>query len=467
MLFNSIDFLFFFPVVFLLYIFLKHRWQNRLLIVASCLFYAAWSWKFLGIMFISITTDYFCAKKIDQSDNPRIRKLFLILSIVVNLSILGFFKYANFFADNLSNLLDLLHLSSPWLKSLPHIILPIGISFYTFEAISYTADVYLRKTKPARSYWDYVLFVIYFPHLVAGPIMRARTFLPQITTPRTLSWQQFYQGAALFFWGLFEKMFVADNLARIVNPIFAAPGPYEGGTVLLALYAFSFQIFCDFDGYSNMARGLGKCMGFDITINFKWPYFASNPREFWKRWHISLSTWLRDYVYIPLGGNRNGRLQMYMAIGITMLLGGLWHGASWTFVLWGAYQGVLLVGHRLMEGNKSETGNGQLKTLIKIFGFYHLVILGWLFFRAQSMDQVFQMLQAVVSFKAQNIVLWLKLIGFITPLLIIQIWQYRFQDLEIVAKQDWKLRMFIYALMAYLVIGWGVMKAEEFVYFQF
>ena len=242
------------------------------------------------------------------------------------------------------------------------------------------------------------------------------------------------------------------------QPLKSAPGPYEGGTVLLALYAFAFQIFCDFDGYSNMARGLGLCMGFDITINFKLPYFATNPREFWQRWHISLSTWLRDYVYIPLGGNRNGQARMYGAILLTMLLGGLWHGAAWTFVLWGLYQALLLMVFRRFN----------LKSNIIVF--FHLIIVGWLLFRAQSFGQIAQMLHALAfNFKlfSQDGFLWFQLAGFIAPVLAVQIWQYKSNDLMVLYKQRWFLKTVVYALMAYLLIGWGVMRAEEFIYFQF
>ena len=468
MLFNSLPFLIFYILFYPTYLLLKHRWQNRILVVASCIFYAVWNWKFLALMFVSITTDYFCAQKIDQSQNLKVRKGYLALSIVVNLTILGFFKYFNFFVSNVTDLLTVLHLNSTWAHALPSIILPVGISFYTFEAISYTVDVYLRKCKPAKTYEDYLLFVIYFPHLIAGPIMRAKSFLPQITTPRQINLAQFYEGCFLFFWGLFEKMYVADNLGKIVNPIFGSSS-YEGGSVLLALYAFSFQIFCDFDAYSNMARGLGKCMGFDITINFNLPYFSTNPREFWQHWHISLSSWLRDYVYIPLGGNRYGAAKMYLALLVTMLLGGLWHGAAWTFIIWGLYQGILLIVYRLYETYFKGKGS-VLHPLFKMVIFFHLIALGWLFFRAQSFHQIVQMLEALVfNFRVQqqDLSLWMRLAGFMTPLILVQIWQFKTGDLTIIHKQPWMLRMLIYAFMTYLIVGWGVMQAQEFIYFQF
>jgi len=474
MLFNSLPFLEFFIPVYVLYLFLGHRWQNYLLILASCIFYAVWSWKFLAVMFFSITVDYFCARKINDSEDQSTRKSFLVLSITVNFLILGLFKYFNFFSSNLEVLLRGVHLISTASYCHLNIILPLGISFYTFEAISYIMDVYRREVKPAQNYWDYLLFILYFPHLVAGPIMRAKSFLSQIVTPRTINLNQFYEGCFLFFWGLFEKMYVADNLARIVNPIFSKQGPYEGSMVLVALYAFTFQILCDFDGYSNMARGLGKCMGFDITINFKLPYFASNPREFWQRWHISLSTWLRDYLYIPLGGNRKGEARMYGALLLTMLLGGLWHGASWTFIIWGFYQGVLLIAHRAWTMNSKSPGintfikTNSLKYFLKLIIFFHFIVFGWLLFRSQSLHQALDMMHALFfNFKTLDVSLWLTLTGFILPFILVQIWQFKSNDLMVIYKQHWLIKTLIYAFMSYLWLGWGVMNAQEFIYFQF
>ncbi len=303
MLFNSLEFFVFFAIVYGLYLVLPHRWQNWLLIIASCIFYSAWNWKFLALLFLSVSTDFWCSHRIYASQDAKRRIFFLWLSIGVNLSILGFFKYFNFFLGSLKAFIFWFCPSChPGFDLALNIILPVGISFYTFEAISYTVDVYKGVIPPAKRYWDYALFILFFPHLIAGPIMRAKDLLSQIITPRQWSLDRFYEGCHLVFWGLFEKIFIADNCATLVNPIFSSPGPYNGGTILIALYAFAIQIFCDFDGYSNMARGLGKCMGFELTINFKFPYLSTNPREFWQRWHISLSSWLRDYVYIPLGG---------------------------------------------------------------------------------------------------------------------------------------------------------------------
>ncbi len=477
MLFNSFEFLIFFIIVYTLYFFLSHHWQNRMLILASCLFYSAWNWKFLILMFLSITIDYFCSNKIYGSGDKKIRRKFLFLSIFVNLSILGVFKYFNFFLGNLEAAVSWLFPALPFeFTHALNIILPVGISFYTFEAISYTVDVYRGIMRPAKCYWDYVLFVIYFPHLVAGPIMRAKDLLPQISQPRVLRLEQFYEGCYLISWGFFEKIFVADNLAKIVDPIFLAPPPYDGGKVLIAVYAFAFQIFCDFDGYSNIARGLGKCMGFDITINFRWPYCSTNPVEFWQRWHISLSSWLRDYLYIPLGGNRQSVAMTYRNLLLTMLLGGLWHGASWTFIVWGAYHGILLIAYRIMisivKKFSFSTGafsKGKTWFLIRIIFFFHLTCIGWLIFRAGSMAQVDQMLMAIFihPFSVDMVNSMRGLVFCVTPVLVIHAIQYCRNDLMVVLKWPIFLRALFYFVCFYLLMVWGVEGGKEFVYFQF
>ena len=403
MLFNSFLFLKFFLIFYLLYLLTRNhlKWQNRLLLAASYIFYAAWDWRFLFLLFFTTFLDFIIAQKIFDSQSQRQRKALLALSVVANLGVLGFFKYFNFFTENLSFLME--HLGFHGTFKLLRVALPIGISFYTFQSMSYTIDVYRRELVPPKSFWDFSVFVTYFPHLVAGPILRATYILPQVVNPRKIQREQVYKGCALIFWGLFQKVFVADNLAKIVDPVFNSAGPYDGFLVLTAVYAFAFQILCDFAGYSDIARGLGKLMGFDIVINFNLPYFAANPREFWKRWHISLSTWLRDYLYVPLGGSRKGKAREYFNLFATMLLGGLWHGASWTFVIWGAYHGILLITHRMLEpwlqripGPSSAWGRrGWL--LIKMIFFFHLVCVGWLFFRAGSISQAWAMMAGLAA----------------------------------------------------------------------
>ncbi len=476
MLFNSFQFIEFFLIVYCAYLFLNHKWQNRMLLVASCVFYGAWDWRFLFLMFSSISVDYFCAANIHKSENQKTRKRFLLLSICVNLTVLGFFKYFNFFGGSLQALFDWLGLSVHT-RAL-NIILPIGISFYTFEAMSYVIDVYRKKMEPAKTYLDYALFVIYFPHLIAGPIMRAKDLLPQISFPRTLSADKFYEGAYLIFWGMFQKVFIADNLARIADPVFASSPPYNGIKVMLALYAFAFQIYCDFAGYSNIARGLGKLMGFDIMINFNLPYFAANPREFWQRWHISLSTWLRDYLYIPLGGNKKGTSNTYKNLFITMLLGGLWHGAAWTFVLWGAYHGALLAAHRmfqplfkkftfLMQGF-----SGKVFFAIKVIVFFNLIAVSWLLFRSRSMTQAYQMARGVLFNFHINDIIGLKdaassIIFFICILAGVELLQYRTGEPLVVFRLPTAARAVFYFICFYLIVIWGVHGGKQFIYFQF
>jgi len=474
--FNSLQFALFFIVVFFLYLALKHKWQNRLLLLASCVFYAAWDWRFLGLVFISITTDYLCSLKIHATDSEKIKKRFLILSILINLSILGFFKYFNFFSANLAHLVNLFGFTvHPYVLK---IILPIGISFYTFKTMSYTVDVYTGKTEPTRNYFDYALFVIFFPLLLAGPIMRAGDLLPQIASKRKLTLDKFYEGCYLIFWGLFQKVFVADNLARIADQVFNASAPYNGAAVLLATYAFAFQIYCDFAGYSNMAMGIGKCLGFEITLNFNLPYFATNPQEFWQRWHISLSTWLRDYLYTPIsfGLRRWGKWGIGFALMATFLLCGLWHGASWQFILWGAYWGILLILHALLKpllakipGPKNAFGQ-KLWLVVRIIFFFQLVCLGWLIFNAGSFQQIYAMLQAIainINFSSASAVFIAKLVFCIWIMFIVELAQAAKNDQLAVYKANLIYKIAFYSATLIMLMMFGVVGGHEFVYFQF
>lgn len=477
MLFNSLKFAFFFFVIFALYFALRnrHKWQNRMLLVASCIFYGSWDYRFLFLMFTSIATDFICSNKIDASFNAQTRKKFLAASIIVNLGILGFFKYFNFFADSFRQLINSFGFScnAHFLK----IILPVGISFYTFQSMSYTLDVYRKEMKPTRNFFDYALFVTFFPQLVAGPIMRAKDLLPQIISSRKITLNKVYEGFYFILWGLFQKIFVADNLAKIVESVFSSGPDYNGIQVLLALYAFAFQIYCDFAGYSNIAIGLGNCMGFNIMTNFNLPYFSTNPKEFWSRWHISLSTWLKDYLYIPLGGNKKGKLLTYRNLAITMLLGGLWHGAAWTFVLWGTYHGLLLIIHRMLKPLFEKISAvrhvfaKKIILLIKIIFFFHLVCLGWLLFRSQSISQAFLMLKSVfINFTLEPFVITEKIgfiIFFVWFLLLVQIVQFIKNDLAIILKSNYIILTAFYFIVFYSMVIYGVMNSKEFIYFQF
>ena len=477
MLFNSLKFALFFIVVYAAYLFLRNRRQNWLLLLASCIFYAAWDWRFLFLIFTSITVDYFCALKISESRQEIKKKRFLLLSVFVNLSILGFFKYFNFFLDTLQVLFGHfgIMLQGHFLK----IILPVGISFYTFKTLSYTIDVYRGAVEPVKGYLDYALFVTYFPQLIAGPIARAKDLLPQILAARRLSLDKFYEGCYLILWGLFQKIFIADNLIRNVEPVFASSPPYDGMKVLLAVYAFSFQIYCDFAGYSNIANGLSKCMGFKEIINFNLPYFATNPADFWRRWHITLSTWIRDYIYTPIAVSKRywGIWGIFFALMVTFLACGLWHGAGWTLVMWGGYQGMLLVLYNWMQPALSKIPSpkniflNRMWLLVRIIFFFHVTCLGWIIFRAQSMGHCFSMLKGLFyNFHVTEGSLLLSdlfTLFYYTWFLILVDWlNFRKGNLYAIFELPVWQQSLVYVAMYFLVIS-GVRSGQEFLYFKF
>lgn len=476
MLFNSWDFAVFGVVVWLLYVCLPHRAQNRLLLVASYIFYGWWDVRFLALLIFSTVVDYVCARWIHAATQERIRRRFLMISILSNLGILGTFKYWDFFAGSAQSLLA--RLGIPCEPFLLRVVLPVGISFYTFQALSYTIDVYRRKIAPARSLWDFSLYVVFFPQLVAGPIERSEHLLPQLLRPRRVCLDDLEAGFYLILWGLVEKVYVADTLAGIADAVFNRPAPYHGADVLMALYAFAFQIYCDFDGYSNIARGTARCFGVELMVNFRQPYAATNPVDFWRRWHISLSTWLRDYLYIPLGGNRAGRGRMLCNLLITMGLGGLWHGAAWTFVLWGLYHGVLLVGYRLAEPflaqrplKRWRLPEGLRNTLSAVVVF-HLVCAGWLLFRAQSLDQAIAMGWSVlrgmtpVELLRAGLARWSMALP-IGIILVVQWWQVRRDDVLAVFRGPFVLRWAWCTLLFHLLTMFGAPSGRQFIYFQF
>ena len=475
MLFNSFSFLLFFLVVYLLYLFLNHKGQNRLLLVASYTFYGFWDWRFLGLILFSTGIDYISALKIEQSEHVQSRKCFLLLSVVTNLGMLGFFKYFNFFSESFQGLVSLFGWS-PGVTTL-NVVLPVGISFYTFQSMSYTVDVYRREFKAVRSFESFALFVAYFPQLVAGPIERAKRLIPQILSPRKISRTQIEEGSYLIFWGLFQKVFVADNLAKIVDPLFSSQAPYVGASVLIVAYAFILQVFCDFAGYSNMARGLSKLMGFELMINFKFPYLSTNPQEFWGRWHISLSHWFRDYVFYPLGGWRSATGAAFRSILITFFLAGLWHGAAWTFVFWGIYHALIIMAHYLLRPILrviTQRTSGALKQvwfMFRVLAFFHLFTLSGLFFRAGSVGQAFQMIESLFfrfNFRGDFVIVdAVNLLFFSWLLVMIQVVE--FQKKDVVAPLKWPpvFRGLFYALCFYLLILWGSDYGKAFIYFVF
>ena len=475
MLFNSLEFLVFLPVVLAVYYLLPHRGQNAFLVVASCFFYASWDWRFLFPLLFSTTVDYFCAARMEASvgrgEPLAARRKFLLISLVANLGLLGFFKYFNFFVDSFHDLFALAGVDLP-LPTL-RVILPIGISFYTFQALSYTIDVYRGRLHATRSFWDFFLAVLYFPHLVAGPIQRASNLISQVVRPRTPSRVQILEGVQLMLWGYFKKVYIADGLAPIVDAIFSG-GAATGGETLVGVLAFAFQIYCDFSGYTDIARGVAKLMGFEFMLNFNLPYFATSPSDFWQRWHISLSTWLRDYLYIPLGGNRAGRGKTYRNLMLTMVLGGLWHGAAWNFVAWGAYHGALLCLHRVMTPALQRLGSlfrgwPSAWLVARIAAMFLLTCYGWLLFRATSFAQIASMTGSLLTpldgLPADQLKEALVLIA---PLIFVQLVQYNTGRLDFL-RLSWlgpSTRAAAYSALLYCVVFLGA-TPQAFVYFQF
>ncbi|HJR58817.1 MAG TPA: MBOAT family protein [Vicinamibacterales bacterium] len=473
MVFNSLHFVWFFIAVYALYRMLPHRGQNWLLLVASYYFYAAWDWRFLGLLAASTVVDYTAGRLLASSTSPRRRRAYVTLSLGFNLTLLGFFKYFNFFADSLQTLFTGFGMPLDFVTL--RVLLPVGISFYTFVTMSYVIDVYRREVAATRNFVDFAVFVAYFPHLVAGPILRASRLLPQIQLPRHITGEQIREGLWLILWGFFQKIFIADNLAPLANSIFEPGTAHAGVNVLLGVYAFAFQIYGDFAGYSNIARGTSKLMGIELIENFRFPYLVRTPQEFWRHWHISLSTWLRDYLYIPLGGNRGGPLATHRNLFVTMLLGGLWHGAAWTFVLWGAYQGALLIVYRWagrIPAFHAWTSSPSVVARVTSWAvMFHLTCYGWLIFRAGSAGQIADLTRALAgSFGAPAVdvtQLLAPLALYATPLLLVHAIEARYDDLLIVPRLPPVVRYSVYAATFYLTMLFGNFGGSEFIYFQF
>jgi D-alanyl-lipoteichoic acid acyltransferase DltB (MBOAT superfamily) len=473
MLFNSLVFVGFFFVVYGGYLALrsKLRLQNTWLLAASWLFYGYWDYRFLGLLILSSSIDFFTGKRIAAAATQAGKRRWLLVSLLSNLSILGFFKYFGFFAENLTALLGAvgIHVDAPTLQ----FVLPVGLSFYTFQAIGYAIDIYRGELEPVRDYLDYAVFIAFFPHLVAGPIQRTQVLLKQVMEPRVIRWPQIHAGVWLILWGFFKKIVIADNAAQIANAIFDDPSHYGGFDILLGVLAFTLQIYGDFSGYTDIARGLAKLMGFELPLNFRIPYFAINPSDFWKRWHISLSSWLRDYLYVPLGGNRGSELRTYRNLALTMILGGLWHGAAWHFVVWGAFHGAILIAYRVARQRDVHPQPGTrewraLDVVPRMAIMFVLTVVGWLLFRAQSMEQVGTMLARLpagssahtAGFAGRLVALW-------APLLVVEIWQYARHDLLAPTKVGSAKLFVLYVAILLALVFYGARGNTEFIYFQF
>jgi alginate O-acetyltransferase complex protein AlgI len=475
MLFCSMDFLFFFAAILLVYWLLPWR-QARiwLLLIASFFFYASWNKQLALLICATTVMDYLVALGMDKSGRPAVRKGLLALSLIVNLGVLCYFKYANFFLLSLDELL--IAAGSPvWFGTL-QVILPIGISFYTFEAINYTVDVYRRRVPAERNLGHFMLFILFFPHLVAGPIVRARDFLPQIQRRKRFSWPRMHLGAQFFFLGLFKKLAIADRMALFVDPVFQDPSAYHSKAVWMGVLAYALQIYCDFSGYTDMAIGCAHMLGYKLARNFNIPYVSGNVSEFWRRWHISLSSWLRDYLFIPLGGSRGGTWKTNRNLLLTMTLGGLWHGASWTFVVWGVLHGVLLIVHKTFADLcKSWPAVQRVLlsppgTLFRMGLTFLSVCVGWVFFRATTFTIAGDVLRRMAIFNDSAATGPMPSVGLVLTIAVVVICHVvRHYDLW----HKWGLRLpapllgFNYALAVTLALMLAPSGSKPFIYFQF
>ena len=468
--FASLQFVYFLIVVLGAYVLVRrHEFQNSLLLLASYYFYASWDVRFLLLIWITTLASYFAGRAIGQSEDQRLRKRFLIAYAVFAMSILGYFKYFGFFLDSAQALLISLGIKvNPWHLKL---ILPAAISFYVFESLSYVIEIYQRHLPATTKLRHYALFIAYFPKLVAGPIERPAVLIPQIQRPRILNADNLTRGLFLILLGLFKKIVVADGLAPTVDSVFNSATAPSALNIILAVYAFALQIYCDFSGYTDIARGVSKLFGIELSQNFRFPYFSSNPSEFWKRWHMSLSSWLRDYLYIPLGGNRASALRTKVNLMLTMLLGGLWHGAAWNFILWGAYQGALLIGHGLMRPTRLQGIGAAVMRVIASLVFLQFVCYGWLLFRANSMAQIHAYTMELFSGSYALTISMARpplatMLG-IAVLCLYDLAAYRSGRATFYRAFAAPLRGALYATLAFLTIMGLATARSAFIYFQF
>lgn len=474
MLFNTIYFILFFSFVFLFYWIIlgkKRKYQNIFLLLASYFFYSCWDWRFLFLLLFSTLLDYFSGIRIEKSSDKK-RKKWLWISICINLSFLGIFKYYNFFISSFSELLNQFGINySPLLLN---VILPVGISFYTFHGLSYVIDVYNQKIKTEKNFIDYGLFVSFFPLLVAGPIERASHLLPQIKKNRFFNHQKASDGLKQILWGWFKKVIIADQCAIIANDIFANYEDYNGGTLLIGAVCFAFQIYGDFSGYSDMALGTARMLGFELLKNFNYPYFSRNISEFWRKWHISLSSWFRDYLYIPLGGNRVSKWKIVRNTFITFIVSGFWHGANWTFIVWGGVNALFILPSILKSNtNKNivtkENSILSLKEFLQIISTFLVTIIIWIFFRSETVFDAFSYINSMfcnfswnLDYKINNSFVFLFLLFFI-----ILEWRGRFFNyaIEKVSNHSWINYSFYYLLLIIIFVFAG--EHQKFIYFQF
>ncbi|MCE7057279.1 MBOAT family protein [Algoriphagus sp. AGSA1] len=484
MLFNSLDFAVFLPIVFVIYWYVckkSLKSQNFLIVVASYLFYGWWDCRFLALIAFSTLVDYIIGIQLEKSEMPSKRKSLLVLSLAVNLGLLGFFKYYNFFLDNFITAFTFMGM--PIKASTLNIILPVGISFYTFQTMSYSIDIYRKKLKATKDLVAFSAFVSFFPQLVAGPIERASNLLPQFYERRKFDHTKACDGLRQILWGLFKKIVIADNCAEFANTIFNNSSEYSGSTLLLGAVFFTFQIYGDFSGYSDIAIGTSRLFGINLMRNFAFPYFSRDMAEFWRRWHISLSTWFRDYVYIPLGGSKGSKGQQIRNIFIIFLISGFWHGANWTFLAWGALNAIYFIPLLLFGKNRKnldtvacESKLPSLREMLSILGTFMLTVIAWVFFRAENMRHALSFLGGIFSpqlFETPDfylfpgaITLLLLIIGFLWVEWKGRVGEYGIARLGLIPSKT--RRWSIYLMIIFIIDIFGNTSEEiEFIYFQF
>ena len=491
MLFNSFAFAIFFVVVTLVYFLLAHKYRYMWLLAASCYFYMYFKPEFILILALTIVIDYYAGILIEQQTDKKNKKKYLMMSLVANIGILAIFKYFNFINGNITGLALLFGAKNP----IPYLnmVLPIGLSFHTFQAMSYTFEVYRGNQKAERHFGIYSLYVMFYPQLVAGPIERPQNMLHQFHEKHTFKYELFASGMRLMMWGLFKKVVIADRLAIVTDPIFNNPHSYSATSLVIGSVFFSFQIFCDFSGYSDIAIGSARVMGFNLMRNFNRPYSAKSVDEFWKKWHISLSTWFKDYLYIPLGGNRVSMPRRYMNLVIVFLVSGLWHGANWTFIIWGALHSVFMVIGGLTNQFRQKVRNalliGKIKWLDNLYQktlTFLLVTLAWVFFRANTVDDAFYIIKKIPSFLSELSLLklgWrefykascssLPLITifwsgvYIAFLELVHYIQSKRSPENFFKQQPLLVRWAIYYFFVFCILYFGVFENKDFIYFQF
>ena len=483
MLFNSLDFAIFLPIFFILYWYFTNKnlqLQNFLIVIASYIFYGWWDWRFLFLIFFSSITDYIIGKALQVTENEKYRKFLLWFSIVTNIGFLGFFKYYNFFLDSFVSAFSFFGKSIS-VNSLD-IILPVGISFYTFQTLSYTIDVYKRKLEPAKDIISFLAFVSFFPQLVAGPIERATNLLPQFYKKRVFEYDKAVDGMRQMLWGLFKKVVIADNCAEYANIIFNNYTDFSGSTLVLGAIFFTFQIYCDFSGYSDMAIGMSRLFGFNLMKNFAFPYFSRDIAEFWRKWHISLTTWFRDYLYIPLGGSKGSISKVIRNTFIIFLVSGFWHGANWTFIIWGLLNALYFLPFLLTKRNRKNLDVvaqnrvlPTIKELLSMLTTFSITVFAWIFFRAESVSQAFSYIGGIFTkelFRIPVIIGGGKkelLVILLVVVFVIIEWIGRRNEYAIeklfISKKRWIRWGFYYIIIGVIFSMLG--KQQEFIYFQF